>query len=125
MENSNLGVNVVGAPTSGVPYSTSKWAGVGFTKTLAMELGPHGIRVNAILPGLVDGERQTTVIKTKAKALGVSYGELEEELLSAVSLRKKVGPQDVANMITFLCSEAGSTVSGQAISVCGNVEYAR
>ena len=98
---------------------------MGFTKTLAMKLGPHGIRVNAILPGLVDGERQTTVIKTKAKALGVSYGELEEELLSAVSSRKKVGPQDVANMITFLGSEAGSSVSGQAISVCGSVEYAR
>ncbi len=55
----------------------------------------------------------------------ISYAELEEELLSAVSLRKKVSPRDIANMITFLCSEAGSSVSGQAISVCGNVEYAR
>ncbi len=107
------------------PYVTSKWAVVGLTKTLAMELGPHGIRVNAILPGLVEGERQTGVIKAKAKALGLSYGELEEELLNSVSLRKKVSPEDVANMITFLCSKRGSSISGQAISVCGNVERAR
>ena len=107
------------------PYVASKWAVVGFTKTLAMELGPHGIRVNAILPGLVEGERQTAVIKAKAKALGLSYAELEEELLNSVSLRKKVSPADVANMITFLCSKRGSSISGQAISVCGNVERAR
>ena len=107
------------------PYVASKWAVVGFTKTLAMELGPHGIRVNAILPGLVEGERQTRVIEAKAKALGVSYAELEEELLNSVSLRKKVSPEDIANMITFLCSKRGSSISGQAISVCGNVERAR
>lgn len=107
------------------PYVASKWAVVGFTKTLAMELGPHGIRVNAILPGAVEGERQTAVVRAKAKAIGVSYTELEAELLKATSLRKKISSQDVANAITFLCSEAGSSISGQSISVCGNAEYVR
>ena len=107
------------------PYVASKWAVVGFTKTLAMELGPHGIRVNAILPGAVEGARQTAVVRAKAKAIGVSYTELEAELLKATSLRKKISSQDVANAITFLCSEAGSSISGQSISVCGNAEYVR
>ena len=107
------------------PYSASKWAVVGFTTTLAKELGPYGIRVNAVLPGPVAGERLKAVVEAKAKAIGVSYAELEEELLRSVSLRKKVTPQDVANMVVFLCSELGSCISGQAISVCGNTEYVR
>ena len=107
------------------PYSTSKWAVVGFTKTLAAELGPHGIRVNAILPGMIDNERMKGVIEAKARAIGMSYAELEEELVRSVSLRKKISPQDVANMIIFLCSDAGNSISGQAISVCGNTECAR
>ncbi len=107
------------------PYSTSKWAVVGLTKTLAAELGPYGIRVNAILPGLVEGERQEAVVQARAKERGVTYAALEEELLSSVSLRKKVSAQDVANMIVFLCSDLGRMVSGQAISVCGNLEYLR
>jgi NAD(P)-dependent dehydrogenase (short-subunit alcohol dehydrogenase family) len=90
-----------------------------------MELGPFAIRVNAILPGPVEGERQSAVIRGKAKALGVSYEEMEAEILKAVSLRKKVTVQDVANTVAFLCSDQGSMISGQAISVCGNMEYLR
>jgi NAD(P)-dependent dehydrogenase (short-subunit alcohol dehydrogenase family) len=107
------------------PYSASKWAVVGFTKTLALELGPFGIRVNAIMPGLVEGERQDAVVRAKASETGITYAELQEELLKSVSLRKKVTAQDVANMIVFLCSDLGTSVSGQAISVCGDLQYLR
>ena len=104
------------------PYAASKWAVVGFTKSLAIELGPHQIRVNAIQPGVVAGERIERVIAGKAEALGLSHEEVRDTLLSRVSLRRAVSAQDVANMALFLCSEAGRNISGQAISVCGNVE---
>ncbi len=104
------------------PYSAAKWAVVGFTKSLAMELGPANIRVNAIQPGIVEGERIERVISAKAKALGVSLDDYKRQLLSKVSLRRTVSPVDIANMALFLATEAGSNISGQALSVCGNVE---
>ena len=104
------------------PYSSAKWAVVGFTKSLANELGPSNIRVNAIQPGLVDGERLRNVIRSKAKALNVTEKEFEAQLVSRVSLRRMVSAQDIANMALFLATPAGANISGQAISVCGNVE---
>jgi NAD(P)-dependent dehydrogenase (short-subunit alcohol dehydrogenase family) len=104
------------------PYSTAKWAVVGFTKSLANELGPSNIRVNTIQPGLVDGQRLRNVIRDKAKALGVSEKEFETQLVSRVSLRRMVSAQDIANTALFLATVAGSNISGQALSVCGNVE---
>ena len=104
------------------PYSAAKWAVVGFTKSLAMELGPANIRVNAIQPGVVEGERIERVISAKAKALGVSFDEFKDQLLSRVSLRRTVSPADIANMALFLATDAGHNISGQALSVCGNVE---
>ncbi len=104
------------------PYAASKWAVVGFTKSLAAELGPEGVRVNAILPGVVDGERIRRVIAARAEAAGVPYPEMEQRYLAQVSLRRMVSPAEIASMATFLCSEAGAGISGQALSVCGNVE---
>ena len=104
------------------PYAAAKWAVVGFTKSLAMELGPANIRVNAIQPGIVEGERIERVISAKAKALGVSFDDYKQQLLSKVSLRRTVSPADIANMALFLATEAGRNISGQALSVCGNVE---
>ena len=104
------------------PYSASKWGVIGFTQSLAIELGPANIRVNAILPGVVAGERQDRVIAAKARALGISVDEQRERLLSKVSLRRMVSAQDIANMILFVASPAGANVSGQSLSVCGNVE---
>ena len=104
------------------PYAASKWAVVGFTQSLAMELGPHGIRVNALLPGMVEGDRIRSVITAKAAATQKPYEELEAEHLSQVSLRRMVNADEIANMALFLCSEAGAAITGQAISVCGNVE---
>jgi NAD(P)-dependent dehydrogenase (short-subunit alcohol dehydrogenase family) len=107
------------------PYSAAKWAVVGFTKSLAIELGPSNIRVNAIQPGIVQGARMDRVIKAKSAAVGLTEEEFEQELLSAVSLRKMVTAQDIANMALFLATPAGASISGQALSVCGNVEYLR
>jgi NAD(P)-dependent dehydrogenase (short-subunit alcohol dehydrogenase family) len=104
------------------PYAAAKWAVVGFTKSLAMELGPANIRVNAIQPGIVEGERIERVISAKAKALGVSFDEYKRQLLAKVSLRRTVSPAEIANMALFLATDAGRNISGQALSVCGNVE---
>ena len=105
------------------PYSAAKWAVVGFTKSLAIELGPFNIRVNAIQPGIVKGERMDRIIEAKAAALGITEEEFEARMLSSVSLRRMVSAQDIANMALFLATPAGASISGQALPVCGNVEY--
>ena len=105
------------------PYAASKWAVVGFTKSLAIELGPHKIRVNAIQPGLVSNQRAQGVIRDKAHALNVSDEEMEQVYLNKISLREFVTEADIAQMMLFLASEAGRNISGQAISICGNPEY--
>ncbi|SAK56459.1 3-ketoacyl-ACP reductase [Caballeronia arationis] len=104
------------------PYSATKWAVVGLTKSLAIELGPAGIRVNAIQPGVVKGPRIQRVIEARAKQLGLSYENMEKEYLAKISLRRMTTPEEVAATALFLCSPGGSGISGQAISVCGNVE---
>lgn len=105
------------------PYSASKFGVIGLTQTWAMELGPSKIRVNAILPGIVAGERQERVIAAKAASYGIGHEEMRERLLSKVSLRSMVTAQDIANQILFICSPAGAGISGQSLSVCGNVEH--
>jgi NAD(P)-dependent dehydrogenase (short-subunit alcohol dehydrogenase family) len=104
------------------PYAASKWGVVGITESLAMELGPFNIRVNCIQPGIVEGERIDRVINAKAKALGLQSEQYREQLLTRVSLRRTVSPQDIANMALFLASDAGKHISGQSSGVCGNVE---
>lgn len=104
------------------PYAAAKWGVVGFTKSLAIELGPDGIRVNAILPGLVEGDRIRRVIEAKAQARGVSFREQEAESLKNVSLRCYVTQQDIANMALYLCSPFGATISGQALAVDGDTQ---
>jgi NAD(P)-dependent dehydrogenase (short-subunit alcohol dehydrogenase family) len=104
------------------PYAAAKWGVVGFTKSLAIELGPERIRVNAILPGLVAGDRIRRVIEAKAQAKGVSFAEQEAELLRAVSLRSYVTPQDITNMALYLCSPFGAAISGQALAVDGDMQ---
>ena len=104
------------------PYSAAKWAIVGLTASLAKEFGPDGVRVNAILPGVVRGPRIDGVIRARAEAEGISFKEMEARYLKNISLRRMVEPEDVATMALFLCSPGGANISGQAISVCGNVE---
>ncbi|SAL03507.1 3-ketoacyl-ACP reductase [Caballeronia fortuita] len=104
------------------PYAATKWAVVGMTKSLAIELGPSNIRVNAIQPGIVKGPRIERVIAARAKQLNIPYEEMEKQYLAKISLRRMTTPEEVAATALFLCSPAGSGISGQAISVCGNVE---
>jgi NAD(P)-dependent dehydrogenase (short-subunit alcohol dehydrogenase family) len=104
------------------PYAAAKWAIVGMTKSLAIELGPSNIRVNAIQPGIVKGPRIERVIAARAKQLNLSYDEMEKHYLEKISLRRMTTPEEIAATVLFLCSPAGSGISGQAISVCGNVE---
>jgi NAD(P)-dependent dehydrogenase (short-subunit alcohol dehydrogenase family) len=107
------------------PYAASKWAAIGLTKSLAIELGPDQIRVNAICPGAVEGERINRVIAAKAEALGISFETMHAQLLDKASMKRMVSATDIANMILYLCSDAGRLISGQAIGVDGNVEYLR
>jgi len=104
------------------PYSAAKWGVVGLTQSLAKELGPHNIRVNAILPGIVAGPRIEAVIAARAKQVGVSRKEMARRYLERVSLRRMVTADDVAATVAFLMSPDGANVSGQSIGVCGNVE---
>jgi NAD(P)-dependent dehydrogenase (short-subunit alcohol dehydrogenase family) len=104
------------------PYSATKWAVVGLTKSLAIELGPDNIRVNTIQPGIVKGPRIERVIAARAQQLGLSYEQMEKAYLEKISLRRMTTPEEVAATALFLCSPGGSGISGQAISVCGNVE---
>ena len=104
------------------PYVASKWAIIGLTKTWAMELGPYGIRVNAICPGCVDGERINRVIDADAKKQGKSPQQIKDVYLRQSSMRQFVEGQDIANMVSYLCSEKGSKISGQAIAVDGHTE---
>jgi NAD(P)-dependent dehydrogenase (short-subunit alcohol dehydrogenase family) len=107
------------------PYAASKWAVVGLSKSLAVELGPDQIRVNAICPGVVEGPRIDRVIAAKAAARGVSFEEMRDSLVQTASMRRMVTAQDIANMILYLCSDAGRMVSGQIIGVDGDVQYLR
>ncbi|WP_185985251.1 SDR family oxidoreductase [Aureimonas mangrovi] len=102
------------------PYAAAKWGVVGLTKSLAAELGPDDIRVNAILPGLVAGDRQRRVLEAKAQRQGRSFAETEAEAFSYTSIRHYVEPSEIAGQALFLAGRTGRTISGQAISVCGD-----
>ncbi len=106
------------------PYVATKWGLIGLVKTLAMELGPHGIRVNAICPGDVEGERIRRVIAREAENRGMTPEAVYAERVEAVSLRTMVSADDVADLILFTCSDAGARISGQALLVDGNAERA-
>jgi NAD(P)-dependent dehydrogenase (short-subunit alcohol dehydrogenase family) len=107
------------------PYAAAKWAIIGLTKTMAMELGEFGIRVNAICPGAVDADRMRRVVDLEAEASGRTMGEVRAGFTQAVSLQTFVDPADIASMIRFVCSPAGAKISGQALSVDGHTESAR
>lgn len=107
------------------PYAASKWAVIGLTKTMAMELGPDNIRVNAICPNAVEGPRMDRVIEAEAEAKGMTKKEVYEMLVQGTSMRTFVTTDDVAHLVLFITSEAGSRISGQALSVDGFTETLR
>jgi NAD(P)-dependent dehydrogenase (short-subunit alcohol dehydrogenase family) len=104
------------------PYAASKWAVVGITKTLAMELGKYKIRVNAICPGTIKGDRMKRVIRDKAKFEKVSTKTIENDFVSMASMRSWINPEDIGNMCAYLISDEANKVSGQVIAVDGNCE---
>ena len=104
------------------PYAASKWAIIGITKTLAMELGKYNIRVNAVCPGSIKGERMKRVIRDKAKFTKVSLKKIEKDFISMSSMKKWILEEDIGKMCAFLISNDSSKVSGQVISVDGHTE---
>lgn len=104
------------------PYVAAKWAMIGLTKTWAMELGPHNIRVNAICPGCVAGPRVEGVIKRDAAERGVTADEIRSVYERQSSLRTFIDADDVAGLAMFLASRSGGKISGQVIGVDGHTE---
>jgi len=119
--NLSSAAGVLGLPMR-APYVAAKWAVIGMTKTLAMELGEYGIRVNAICPGSVEGDRMERVLAAESVALNVDPGILRHNYVKHTSLRTFVSADDIANMVVFICSDLGSKISGQALSVDGHTE---
>ncbi len=106
------------------PYCATKWAIIGMTKTMAMELGEFGIRVNAICPGCVEGDRIDSVIENDAICQGTTQEKIRDNYKQCISMKCFMEPDD-ADIIMFLCSTSGGKISGQAIGVDGNTEILR
>jgi len=117
--NLSSGAGIMGFPFRS-PYAASKWAIVGLTKTLAMELGKFKIRVNAICPGTIKGDRMKRVVRDKAKFLKTSQRMIEKEFISMASMNSWIYEDDIAKMCAFLISNDSERISGQIIGVDGN-----
>ena len=104
------------------PYTAAKFGVIGLTKTLAMELGRFGIRVNAIAPGAIIGERMEQVIAAQAAAEGRSEDEVRAMYLAGTSMGAFITPEEIADLVVFLASERGRRISGQVIAVDGHTE---
>ena len=117
--NISSGAGIMGFPLRS-PYAASKWAVIGLTKTLAMELGKFKIRVNAICPGTIKGDRMIRVIRDKAKFLKVSKKKIEKDFISMASMNCWINEEDIGKMCSYLISSDGEKISGQAIPIDGN-----
>lgn len=104
------------------PYAAAKWGVIGFTKSLALELGDYGIRVNAILPGLVAGDRIRRVFEAKAQQFGEPFAEIERRAFTYTSIKDYILPQQLADQMIFIASPRGRTITGQAIAVDGDTK---
>ncbi len=127
MKAAGQGAIVVTSSTAGqhgypnrAPYAAAKWAVIGLMKTAAMELGPFGVRANAICPGAVEGPRMEGVLEREAAAKGMTRDQVSEGYASGTSLKTWVTSQDVADMAVFLGSDAARRISGQVIAVDGH-----
>lgn len=115
------GAGILGYPARS-PYAAAKWASTGFTKTLAMELGPSNIRVNGVVPGNVNGDRIERVITAHAAADGLEPDEVRRMYAIGTSMQCFVEPEEIADLIVFLCSDHARHISGQIIGVDGHTE---
>ncbi len=107
------------------PYVAAKWGVIGLKETLAMELGPHGISVNAILPGSVTGPRMDAVLSAKADAQGILFDQARDAEVLNASMRRMIDPQEISELAWFLASPAARSISGQSLGICGNFETLR
>lgn len=105
------------------PYAASKAAVIAMARSLSVELGPEQIRVNAIAPGVVAGDRIRRVFTDRAAQKGISYDDMAAIALKAVSMKTMVEPDEIAALVMFLTSAAGRPISGQVMSICGGLEY--
>ena len=119
--NISSGAGIMGFPLRS-PYAASKWAVIGMTKTLAMELGKYKIRVNAICPGTVKGDRMKKVIRDKAKFTKISAKKIESDFVSMASMKSWINEEDIGKMCAHLISDEANKISGQIIAVDGNAE---
>mgnify|MGYP001270659540 CR=1 FL=1 len=117
--NISSGAGIMGFPLRS-PYAASKWAVIGVTKTLAMELGKFKIRVNAICPGTIKGDRMVRVIKDKARFLKIPKKKVEKEFISMASMNCWIYEEDIGKVCSFLISSDGERISGQTIPIDGN-----
>lgn len=129
MKAAGAGAMVFTSSTAGIygypnraPYAAAKWAIVGFMKTMAMELGPFGVRANVICPGSVEGPRMEGVLAREAAAKGTTRDAIYEGYASGTSMRSFVRAEDIADMAVFLGSDKARMVSGQVIAVDGHTE---
>ncbi len=127
MKRQNSGAVVITSSTAGqygypnrAPYAAAKWGVIGLAKTLAMELGPFGVRCNTICPGAVEGPRMEGVLEREAAAKGMTRDQVYNGYASGTSMGRFVEGQDIANMAVFLASDAARLVSGQVIAVDGH-----
>jgi NAD(P)-dependent dehydrogenase (short-subunit alcohol dehydrogenase family) len=126
MKAAGQGAMVFTASTAGqygfpnrAPYAAAKWGVIGLMKTVAMELGPYGIRANAICPGAVEGPRMEGVMRREAAAKGMTRDAVYQGYAGGTALGRFVEARDVAAMAVFLASDAARLVSGQVIAVDG------
>ena len=126
MKPAGKGVMIFTSSTSGLygtpyraPYVAAKWGVIGLMKTVAMELGPHGIRANAICPGSVNGPRIDRVIDAEAEAKGMTADAVRQGYASGTALKRLSDPEDVANLALYLASDGARMISGQALAVDG------
>ncbi len=117
-------VNIAG--TSGLrgyrlraAYSSSKWAVRGFTRTVALEVGPHGINVNCVAPGIVAGDRMDRLCREKARKRGWTPEQVYEEYVREMALRRVTTAEDVAHAVCFLCTDEARNMTGQCLTVDG------
>jgi NAD(P)-dependent dehydrogenase (short-subunit alcohol dehydrogenase family) len=107
------------------PYCTAKWGLIGFTKTLSIELGAHGIRANAILPGAVGGARIEHVFEGRAKATHQPVEEIKKQAMAVQSIKRLVDPSDIAALAVFLASDAAKSISGQMLPIDNDMQSAQ
>ena len=119
--NISSGAGLFGYPFR-TPYASAKWAVIGFTKSLAAEVGSYNVRVNAICPGSVSGPRMDQVIAAEAEASGRSAKDVRDDYTKSVSMRRFVEPEEIADAAVFLASPAAKMISGEALSVDGHAE---